>query len=326
MLNNKKLPPKVGTNHHTPYHVTEYSVNELNYNELPYTGYSPASLGADYPTDDQGVIVFIREGNEYYHPVHIAQKILHFLDSYIQTNNPEYLDKAELFAQKLIEISFKFRDAIYFPYNFDFPLHRIEEEKMIAPWYSGMAQGQALSAFVRLYKLIGENEYLEISEQIFRSFTHLRGESEPWVVYVDTMGYLWIEEYPMEVPTHALNGFIFGIYGLYDYYIVEKDKLSKILLQASITTVKQYITEFRNKGDISFYCLKHAMKNPKYHMIHIHQLTMLYKITGDEYFQTMADNFYSDYHYGTLADFALRGANKLKRMIMSPFGLLLSHL
>ena len=324
-MNNKRLPSGIEINH-IPYRVIEYDINELNYKALPYTGYSPAPLDVDYPTDDQEVIVFIREGNEYYHPVHIAQKILRFLDSYTQTNNPKYLDRAELFVQKLIEVSFESKDAIYFPYNFDFPLHRVEEEKMIAPWYSGMAQGQALSAFVRLYKITEENEYLEASEKIARSFTYFKGENEPWTVYVDRTGYLWIEEYPMEVPTHALNGFIFGIYGLYDYYLIKKDIVSKQLLQASITTVHQYISEFRNEGDISFYCLKHKAQSAKYHRIHIHQLATLYKITGDDYFRTTSDNFYNDYPYSGLADSMIRGANKLKRVIASRLGLLWGHL
>jgi hypothetical protein len=262
----------------------------LNYSELPYAVHSLVSLDFDYPIDDQGVIVFIYEKSEYYHPVKISQKILQFLNSYIKTNNPEYLDRAKLFAQKLIEISFESKDAIYFPYDFDWPLHGNEE--MIAPWYSGMAQGQALSAFVRLYKITREDKYLEISEKIFRSFTYFKGENEPWIVYVDEAGYLWIEEYPMEVQTHVLNGFIFGIYGLYDYYLLTKDPLSKQLLQASITTIHQYISEFRNEGNISFYCLKHKVKSVEYHRIHIYQLAMLYKITGDDFFQTMSDNFY----------------------------------
>jgi hypothetical protein len=281
----------IETNHNVPYQITKYDINELNDNEMPYAGYR-TSLDVNYPTDAQGIIIFIHQGKEHYHPVQIAQKILSLLGSYNQTNNSEYLNRAKLFAQKLIEISFESKDAIYFPYNFDFPLHGIEEEKMIAPWYSGMAQGQALSAFVRLYKITGENKYLAISDKIFRSFTHFKGENEPWIVYVDKAGYLWIEEYPMEVPAHALNGFIFGIYGLYDYYLLKRDIPSKQLLQASITTIRQYISEFRNEGDISFYDLKYKTKSVTYHRIHIHQLAMLYKITGDDYFRTMSDNFY----------------------------------
>jgi hypothetical protein len=311
VLNNRRLPSKrfillflsiiiilfaslstiIETNRDVPYRVTEYDINELNYNEMPYAGHEPVPLDDNRLTDEQGVIVFIQEGNEYYHAGQIAQTILRFLDSYIQTNNPEYLDRAKLFAQKLIEISSESKDAIYFPCNFDFPLHGQEEEKMIAPWYSGMGQGEALSAFVRLYKITEENEYLEIAEKIFRSFTYLKGENEPWIVYVDEAGYLWIEEYPREEPTHVLNGFIFGIYGLYDYYLLKKDTLSKQLLQASITTIRQYISEFRNEGDISFYCLKHKVKSVRYHRIHIDQLAMLYRITGDDYFQTISDDF-----------------------------------
>ena len=36
---------------------------------------------------------------------------------------------------------------------------------MVAPWYSGMAQGQALSAFIRLYNVTNDDSYLKISSK-----------------------------------------------------------------------------------------------------------------------------------------------------------------
>ena len=278
-----------------PFNIAEYNINELNYFELPYVGHSLASFD-NYPTDDKGVIIYIRQGKRYYHPWQIAKKAIHFLDSYVQTNDPVYLDRTELFADKLLESSVKSRGAVYFPYCFDFLLHDIEGQEMIAPWYSGMAQGTALSLFVRLYRFTGKNEYLKTSEEVFASFTHLKEEGDPWVVYVDEFGYLWIEEYPMELPNNTLNGFIFGIYGLYDYYLVNKDKISRQLLQACLTTIRQYISEFRRESDVSLYCLKHQIQSSTYHRIHIEQLDMLYRISGEPYFKEMSENFYNDYH------------------------------
>jgi hypothetical protein len=277
------------------FNIIEYDINELNYNELPYAGHSLASFN-NYPTDDKGVIIFIRQGKRYYHPWRIAQKAIHFLDSYVQTNDPVYLDKTELFANKLLETSVKSRGAVYFPYCFDFLLHDIEGEKMVAPWYSGMAQGVGLSLFVRLYRFTGKDEYLKTSEEVFTSFTHLKEEGDPWVVYVDEFGYLWIEEYPMELPNNTLNGFIFGIYGLYDYCLVNNDKKSEQLLQACLTTIRQYISEFRRESDVSLYCLKHQIQSSTYHRIHAEQLDMLYRISGEPYFKEMSENFYNDYH------------------------------
>jgi len=300
-----------------PIQLFEFDIHQLEYSELPYISDNPVSLEINYPTDLKGVIVFEVDGTQhhhsdkieskglivfedhvtqYYHPVQIVQKALKFVDSFYKTQDSLYLFRAKLYAEKLVEISVESDDALYFPYLFNFQLHNIKSEELIFPWYSGMAQGQVLSLFMRLYRVTGNNNYLEVGEKIFRSFTHQKGETDPWIAVSDTARYLWIEEYPMGDPPHALNGFIFAIYGLYDYYIIMKDSQSKELLRASLTTVKKYVNYYRNEGDLSFYCLKHNIRSSLYHRIHTEQLEMLFKITGDSFFKQMSDNFFNDSH------------------------------
>lgn len=67
------------------------------------------------------------------------------------------------------------------------------------------------------------------------------------------------------------------------------------MLNASLTTIEHYIGEYRNPGGISYYDLKNKFTNANYHDIHIEQLNMLSKITGEPYFKEMADLFESDY-------------------------------
>jgi len=288
----------VGSHHAPPFQITDYPVKRLRYQEWPYVGEKLVSMDYQnsYPTDDEGIILFIYNDGEYYHPVNISQWVLRFLDGYVQTNDPEYLHRAEIFAEKLLDISVEVKDALYLPYVFDIPVHGHPVDKMIAPWYSGMAQGQSLSAFVRLYHITGRTKYRTAAEKIFQSFLYFRSGSDPWTVYMDSSSYYWIEEYPMDVPGQVLNGFIFSIYGLYDYYLFSQDITSKQLIQASVTTIHRYISDFRNKGDISKYCLKHGHQNGGYHMVHIDQLNMLYAITGDRYLRDMADSLYNDFH------------------------------
>jgi len=288
----------VGGSKPLPFHATDYRIASLRYQERPYVGEKivPLDYRNSYPTDDEGIILFIYKDQGYYHPVNISQWALRFLDSYVQTDDPEYLQLAEIFAEKLLDLSIAVKDALYLPYDFDIPVHGHPVDKMIAPWYSGMAQGQSLSVFARLYDLTGERKYLTSAEKIFRSFFYLREGNNPWTVYVDSSGYYWIEEYPMEVPGQVLNGFIFAIYGLYDYHLLFHDTMSRQLLQGATTTIHHYISAYRNKGDISKYCLKHGHQNGGYHMVHIDQLDMLYRITGDRYLKDMADSLYADYH------------------------------
>jgi hypothetical protein len=252
--------------------------------------------------DKQGIPLYNYQNRGYYYqPVFLSQKTLHLLSSYINSEERAYLKRADLYARKMVELADEYDGALFFPYEFDNPLSKKgpggERIVMKAPWYSGMAQGQALSVFSRLYSLTKNEEYLEIAHKIFNSFLCRERKDSPWVVYVDKKSYLWIEECPNEDRINILNGFIFGIYGIYDYYQLTRDERSKILFQAAVTTIKRYIHLFRNPGDRSWYCLgKFHKTTPLYHNVHVEQLEMLYKMTGDEYFMKMSLRFYRDAH------------------------------
>ncbi len=278
------------------FKVDNFNINILEEDELPYVWKEIGAID-NYPMDSSGVMIFIHNNNTYYHPVALAQKMFRFIDNYNKTSKQIYLDRAVLFASKLREISVEFNSALYFPYPFDWDLHAISGETMTAPWYSGMAQGQILTAFVRLYNITEDTSYLNLANKVYKSFENVYADFNPWTVFIDENGYYWIEEYPTELGrTRALNGFIYALYGLYDYYLLTKDEGCREYLLASITTVKHYIEEYRNPGDISYYCLRHKLKYPNYHKYHTEQLSMLYKITGDSYFLKMFNLFYNDYH------------------------------
>lgn len=248
------------------------------------------------PLDMHGIAVYkdAKTGKYYNHPVRLAHHTIHFITSYEMTNDSRYLDHARKYAQRLVDIAEVNGEAMYFPYQFDMDLHNIHGEHLEAPWYSGMAQGQALSAFVRLYKVTNEEKYQEWAHQVFASFKQLKSQNH-WVAMVDNH-YYWIEEYPMEQPTKVLNGFIFAIYGLYDYYQLTKDNQVKIYLQASLTTVHDHLTQYRRKDDAGLYCLKHAHQSPHYHLVHIEQLQSLYQMTGVSYFLEMSQIFHHDWY------------------------------
>ena len=278
------------------YQIDDFNIIELEYNDLPYTYERIYSLNTGDPVDSCGVIMFGYNSKNYYHPVQLAQKANVFIDSYKISGNTEYIEKAALFASKLLEISLEINETIFFPYPFDYPMHGNEADKMIAPWYSGMAQGQTLSAFVRLYQATGESHYLTAAHKIFNSYSCFFASNKPWIAFIDDEHYYWIEEYPNDQqPDHTLNGFIFAIYGLYDDYFATQNSECKKLFQASITTIYKNIEKFRNEGDISAYCLKHRIKSNKYHHVYMDQLNMLYKMTGEKYFQTMAELFLNDH-------------------------------
>lgn len=241
-------------------------------------------------------MLFQYKDSSYYHAVKMADLILKYLHAYKKTGNDEYLSRSEVYADKLISISIEYKNACYLPYGFTINAHGSADHIMEAPWYSGMAQGVALSAMVRLYKITGDEKYLNFAHKLFASFKNYGKGELIWTVFIDEDGYYWIEEYPGTIPDRVLNGFIFAIFGLYDYYDLTKSKDCKKYLNASLTTIENYIEQFRNPGELGSYCLKHRHIDKTYHFIHIEQLTDLYNITGNDYFLQVAEEFYNDYH------------------------------
>ena len=274
----------------------KYQIIHLSEEKDPYGFETIASLSTNYPKDENGVRLFSIQGKLCYYPVNLSQFILWYIDCYNKTQNTEYLSRSELFANKIIDLSVSYNDACYLPYDFDINPHGNKSILLKAPWFSGMAQGQALSVFVRLYNITRNKKYLDFAHKLFYSFKNYKKDNLIWTVFIDADNYYWIEEYPDIEPGRVLNGFIFGIYGLYDYYFLTKDPVCKYYLEAAITTIQKYIGEFRNPGNVSFYCLRHEHTDANYHQIHIDQLKTLYYMTGESYFLNVADEFYNDYH------------------------------
>lgn len=285
--------------HPGPAPVVDYDLVSLPDSSLWYLGTALQSFDG-YPQDDEGVIVFFYDGQPSYNPVQMAQRGMWYGDNYRRTGDPRYLERSEAHARRLIGDAVEVEGALYFPYNFDFRLHGDPRQVMEAPWYSGMAQGQALSLFLRLHEWTGKREYRDAADGAMASLTRLRGDGEPYVARLDCEGYYWIEEYPMEVSTMTLNGFIFALYGVYEYWRATGDEEAERLTRASLATLKRYLPEFRDPGSPSYYCLKHRAQYPVYHGYHIDQLMYVHRLSGDPYFGQMSRQFAADYtHEGT---------------------------
>jgi hypothetical protein len=173
---------------------------------------------------------------------------------------------------------------------------------MTPPWYSCYAQGLALVFFSRLYEFTGNNKHLETASEIFSSFLLYKGESDIWISVVEN-GETWFEEYPLEKPSHVLNGMEVGIFGLYEYFLRTHDPLVAELMWKAISTIKNHAYDYRRPGKLSYYCLGHrVVVGIEYHETHIKYFNLLCLITGDGFFEAAADDFRKDLD-AYLADF-----------------------
>lgn len=166
-------------------------------------------------------------------------------------------------------------------HHFDFDYR----ERLIAPWYSGLAQGQGLSALARAYQLTGDERYLDAMRKAYAVFE--REGAQGGVLFTEPSGDVWIEEYIVTPPSHILNGFFWALWGLRDYIFITEDKSARRLFDACVGTIERNLSKYDN-GFWSLYELSPTfipmITSRYYHGLHITQLRVTEKMTGRETF------------------------------------------
>ncbi|HEY4053589.1 MAG TPA: D-glucuronyl C5-epimerase family protein [Terriglobales bacterium] len=163
-----------------------------------------------------------------------------------------------------------------------------------APWYSGLAQGQGISLLVRAYTATNDDRYLECAERAFKSF--LTRTDRGGVTFTDTDGNFWFEEYLVSPPTHILNGFIWAAWGVHDYFLATGSLQAKSLFEAAVKTLIANLTYY----DLGFWSLYEQsgtrlpmIASPFYHRLHITQLQVMQRLSGETIFGDYADRWHA---------------------------------
>jgi len=166
-------------------------------------------------------------------------------------------------------------------YNFPFP-----DRNLTPPWISGMAQGQGIQVLVRAYNITGDQKYLKIANSSLQSFfVEVKNEG---VTYKDPdTGGWWYEEYPNPYnpkESRVLNGFIFALLGIHEYYERTGDENAKYLFDKGIIELKNHLSDY-DTGEWTYYDQLGNYAGINYHHIHVKLLLQLYEITPDPVFK-----------------------------------------
>jgi len=241
-----------------------------------------------------------------FQPVTVAHRGYDMIDLYRQTGQEKFLLEAERLLQLIIDHAvLDNQNREWIPYNFDFPLHQDKNNTIHATWHSAMAQGLVLSLSSRLYEETKDLKYLKESQKVFAALDQifkvkdLKKDSQ-FVTFIDDKNYLWLEEYAGDVaPMKVINGHIFAIFGLADYWKVSASSEAADLIDGGATTIDHYFNSFRNPGGVAWYGLR-VQNNPnalskKYHRIVTDQLKVLASITNDPRFSKESKLLKSDF-------------------------------
>ena len=164
--------------------------------------------------------------------------------------------------------------------------------RLKSPWYSGLAQGQGISLLVRAHRETGDAGYLDAAQRAFQSF--LKPPADGGVTFTDEAGDVWFEEYIVFPPTHILNGFIWAAWGVYDYFLATQSRCAQNLFTKAIETLRRNLHRY----DTGYWSLYEEsgtrlpmLASPFYHRLHIVQLRVLHRLTGEDIFKQYADRW-----------------------------------
>jgi hypothetical protein len=276
------------TDEPVPYARRHFELVDLPLDHLSFTGEAPPGLPPGKAATPEGIpLVRWRDGRWYVHPVALAINSLKRLDAYRDTGDRRQLEQALVQARHMRRTRLERADAWWLPFWFDY-----WPESLKAPWFDAMSQGLALSFFVRLYRLTGDEAHRYAADKIFASFQRLGPLQEgavtvpqrAWVAYVDERDNLWLEHYPRIGPDHVLNVHLHAINGLYEYWQLTRSPESRQLLEGALTTMRERAGQYRRLGRVSVYGMRSRTNHFRYHEVHVWQLRLLGRMTGDPWF------------------------------------------
>lgn len=224
-----------------------------------------------------------------YNPIAIAQHGLGNYNLWRRTADPSRREKFLIAADWLgSHLETNALGLAVWHHHFDWEYR----EKLKAPWYSALAQGQGISLLVRAHNETQDVRYLDAARRALESF--YKSVSDGGVAFTDDRGDLWFEEYIVSPPTHILNGFIWAAWGVYDYFLATKNQAAYKLFSRAVQTLLRNLARY----DLSFWSLyeQSGTRLPMvasrfYHQLHIVQLRIMHQLTGENEFARFADRW-----------------------------------
>lgn len=223
----------------------------------------------------------------HYFPIAIGQMGLAYLHHYNDEHSEEsllkFLNIADWFVDNQTNDGFWLANT------------NVDKFHLKAPWKSAMAQSRGVSVLVRAYNLTKNEKYLNSADKAFITLIDVNQE-----ISMDFHGRFYLE-YPSIKPPKVLNGFIFSMYGIYDYALARNNTEAFKIFNECCTTLKT-ICLLYDTGSWTSYDLNHLDFKEKirpctvhYQFIHINQLKTIFIITQDPYFLDIANRW--EYYY-----------------------------
>lgn len=252
-----------------------------------YQDFIPAKIHYDTESyakiDKDGIPYFVNNNRAYYNPVLVIQLGIICHDLCLKKVQFEKNQKTLLKCMDWLDNNkVDKNNAFWFLVNNDNKQYNLK-----SGWISGMYQGQAISLYLRAYQFYDNKNYLITAEKICNSFKY--NYSEGGFKRIDEFGCTWFEEYPSEKPSYVLNGFIYSMFGILDFYRVTESQEAKELWEECVRTLEVNLKKY----DVWYWSVYDQQKEQlvSYYYqknVHIPLMQIMYGLTKNELFNTYA--------------------------------------
>lgn len=229
--------------------------------------------------DDQGITVNIIEGNKkVYFPISIFQYALGLWDLYLKNNNEITYSMFLQYCEWIIK-----NQGLDGSWNCFEP---IGYKKYTV---SSMGQGEAISVLVRAYASTRDERWLDAAKKAMNFM--IKSVSDGGTLLIDNEDY-YFEEYPDNIGEKrgVLNGWIFSLFGVYDYLLLINDNIVQQIFNKSVLTLEKHLKDY-DLGYWSYYDKRGRIASPSYHKLHIELLYVMGDLTDKKIFFTYAEKW-----------------------------------
>jgi len=225
--------------------------------------------------DEEGIPISVTsQGRKPYFPVTITQFALGHYDLWLETGDQRHLEEFLKAADWLLSSQDEQGGwDVFGQLSMD----------VISP-YSAMAQGQAISVLLRAFLETKNEKYLTSTERALELML-LPVQKGGTARYVGKD--LFLEEVVTRDPNTILNGWIFAIFGLWDYALFSRKGEAHEMLADTLATLERHLERY-DRGWWSNYDWRGAIASPFYHRLHIALFQALVELTGREVFGAVA--------------------------------------
>lgn len=243
---------------------------------LHYYVYSERAFFDAMKLDPQGIpLCRSRTSRESYNPAYVAWYGLVSLERSLRGLDPAGRQAFLKQVEWLVAYGVRRDDgSVVWPLTIDW-----QEGNCLlkAPWISAMAQGLAISALIRGYRITGQKHLLDLCLAATGVFEK---NIEDGGVRTLEQGYALYEEYPGYPLPRVLDGFLFSLLGLYDLSVQTGDPKVFQLFADGIHGLNHRLEFWNYRGRWSWYGSHGYLCPPHYHRLNCALLVVIGRLAG----------------------------------------------